>query len=53
MNYIKVFLDSESEIKLKEKENLMNTVIDIYAVHINAVYNEKKAAGQSFTKKLI
>ena len=44
MNYIKVFLNSESEIKLKEKGNLINTVTDVYVVHINAAYNEKKTA---------
>ena len=45
MNYIEVFLNSESEIKLKEeKEDLMNTVADVYAVCINAVYNEKETA---------
>ena len=44
MNYIRVFLNSESEIKLKEKEDLMNTVIDVYIVYMNAVYNEKEAA---------
>ena len=38
MNYIKVFLDFKSEIKLKEEEkDLMNTVTDVYAVCINAV----------------
>ena len=47
INYIKVFLNSESEIKLKNKENLMNTVIEIYAVCINAAYNEKKAVKYS------
>ena len=37
MNYIRVSLNSESEIKLKEeKKDLMNTVIDVYAVCINA-----------------
>ena len=37
MNYIKVFLNSESEIKLKEeKKDLMNTVTDVYAARINA-----------------
>ena len=37
MNYIKVFLNSESEIKLKEeKKDLMNTVTDVYAVCMNA-----------------
>ena len=36
MNYIRVFLDSESEIKLEDKEDLMNTVIEVYAVCINA-----------------
>ena len=37
MNYIKVSLNSESEIKLKEeKKNLMNTVTDMYTVHMNA-----------------
>ena len=36
MNYIKVFLNSESEIKLKEeKKDLMNTVTDVYAVCMN------------------
>ena len=37
MNYIEVSLNSESEIKLKEKkENLMNTVTDVYAACMNA-----------------
>ena len=45
MNYIEVSLNSESEIKLKEeKKDLMNTVVDVYAVCMNAAYNEKKAA---------
>ena len=45
MNYIKVFLNSESEIKLKEeKKDLMNTVTDVYIICINAVYNEKRTA---------
>ena len=45
INYIKVFLNSESEIKLKEeKKDLMNTVTDVYAVCINAAQNEKRAA---------
>ena len=45
MNYIRVFLNSESEIKLKEEEkDLMNTVADMYAVCINAAQNEKKTA---------
>ena len=37
MNYIRVFLNSESEIKLKNKEDLMNTVTEVYTVCINAV----------------
>ena len=53
MNYIRVFLNSESEIKLKEKEDLMNIITDLYAVCINVAHNEKKAAEQSFTEKLI
>ena len=45
MNYIKVFLNSESEIKLKEeKKDLMNTVTDVYTVCMNAACNEKKIA---------
>ena len=36
MNYIKVFLNSESEIKLKDEEDLINTVIKVYTAHINA-----------------
>ena len=36
MNYIEVFLNSESEIKLKNEENLMNTVTEVYTVCINA-----------------
>ena len=43
MNYIKVSLNSESEIKLKEKKDLMNTVTDIYTVCMNAACNEKRA----------
>ena len=35
MNYIKVFLNSESEIELENKEDLMNTVTEVYAVCIN------------------
>ena len=43
MNYIKVFLNSESEIKLKkEKKDLIDTVTDVYTVCMNAAYNEKK-----------
>ena len=43
MNYIKVFLNSESEIKLKkEKKDLINTVTDVYTVYMNAAHNEKK-----------
>ena len=53
MNYIKVSLNSESEIKLEDKEDLINTVIKVYTVCINAAQNEKEAAGQSFTEKLI
>ena len=37
MNYIKVFLNSESEIELENKEDLMNTIIRVYAVCMNAV----------------
>ena len=37
MNYIRVFLNSESEIKLKEEEkDLIDTVIDVYAARMNA-----------------
>ena len=36
MNYIKVSLNFESEIELKDKEDLMNTVIRVYVVHMNA-----------------
>ena len=36
MNYIRVFLNSESEIKLEDKEDLMNTVIRVYVICINA-----------------
>ena len=37
MNYIRVFLNSESEIKLKEeKKDLINTVTDVYTICINA-----------------
>ena len=45
MNYIRVFLNSESEIKLKEEEeDLMNTIADVYTVCMNAAYNEKRTA---------
>ena len=44
MNYIKVFLNSESEIKLENEEDLMNTVIEVYAACMNAAQNEKKTA---------
>ena len=54
MNYIEVFLNFESEIKLKkEEEDLMNTVADVYTVCINVVCNEKKTVEQSSTEKLI
>ena len=54
MNYIRVFLNSESEIKLKEEEkDLMNTVADVYTVCMNAAQNEKKTAEQSSAEKLI
>ena len=54
MNYIRVFLNSESEIKLKEeKKDLMNTVIDVYTVCINAAQNKKRTAEQSSAEKLI
>ena len=54
MNYIEVSLNSESEIKLKEeKKDLMNTVTDVYAVCMNAAYNEKKAVEYSSAEKLI
>ena len=53
MNYIRVFLDSESEIKLKNEENLMKTITEMYAACINAAYNEKKVTEYSFTEKLI
>ena len=36
MNYIRVFLNSESEIKLENKEDLINTVTEVYAVCMNA-----------------
>ena len=36
MNYIKVFLNSESEIKLEDEEDLMNTVIKVYVIYMNA-----------------
>ena len=43
INYIRVFLNSESEIKLKEeKKDLMNTITDIYTVCTNAAHNEKR-----------
>ena len=35
MNYIRVFLNSELQIKLKNKKDLMNTVMKIYAAHMN------------------
>ena len=35
MNYIKVFLNSESEIKLENKEDLINTVVKVYAACTN------------------
>ena len=45
MNYIRVSLNSESEIKLKEeKEDLMNTIAEMYIVCINTACNEKRAA---------
>ena len=54
MNYIRVFLDSESEIKLKEEEeDLIDTVINVYTVCMNAAQNEKRTVEQSSAEKLI
>ena len=36
MNYIGVSLNSESEIKLKDEKDLMNTVMKVYTACINA-----------------
>ena len=36
MNYIRVSLNSESEIELEDEEDLMNTVIKVYTVCMNA-----------------
>ena len=38
INYIDVFLNSGSEIKLKNEKGLMNTVTEMYTVHMNAAY---------------
>ena len=38
INYIDVFLNSESEIKLKNGEGLINTVVEMYTVHTNAAH---------------
>ena len=38
INYINVFSDSESEIKLKNKRELRNNVTEVYTVYINTVY---------------
>ena len=38
MNYIDVSSDSESEIELKNKKELRNIIIEVYAAHINAIY---------------
>ena len=35
MNYIEVSLNSESEIELEDKEDLINTVAEVYAARIN------------------
>ena len=35
INYIRVSLNSESEIELEDKEDLMNTVTEVYAACIN------------------
>ena len=53
MNYIEVFLNFESEIKLEDKEDLMNTVMRVYAARMNAAQNEKKTAEQPSAEKLI
>ena len=53
MNYIRVFLNSESEIKLKNEEDLINTITEVYTACINAAQNEKRAAEHSFAEKLI
>ena len=49
MNYINVFSDSESEIKLKNEKELRNIIIEAYTAHINAVYT---AVRHSFAEKL-
>ena len=38
INYIDVFLNLRSEIKLKNREELMNTVTEIYTVCVSASY---------------
>ena len=53
MNYIRVFLNSELEIKLKNKKDLINTVTEVYTVCINTAYNEKRAVEYSSVKKSI
>ena len=47
---IRVFLDFDSEIKLKNEKNLINIIIEIYAVCINAAYNKIKVMRHSSVK---
>ena len=38
INYINVFLNSGSQIKLKNKEGLINIITEVYTAHTNAAY---------------
>ena len=44
INYINVFLNSESEIKLENKKELKNIIIEVYAVYMNAAYITAKCS---------
>ena len=48
MNYINIFLNSGSEIKLKNKEELKDIITEVYTVCMNAAYT---TAGCSFAEK--
>ena len=40
MNYIDVFSDSGSEIKLKNKKELRNTITEVYIISTNAAHTK-------------
>ena len=38
MNYLRLFLNLESENKLENREELINIITEVYTAHINSAY---------------